>query len=127
MIFNERGFIMGWTISNIVADTRAKAVKVDIMRQMRDVKVLYVSNCALSTIFVAYCEKGEVRGIVVKATAKKSFYSSLREVTTKFIPLEMGPFDYACPKKFLDMITPPTVQEKYFLNWYLNACKYHGI
>lgn len=127
MIFNKRGFIMGWTISNIVADTRAKAVKVDIMRQMRDVKVLYVSNCALSTIFVAYCEKGEVHGIVVKATAKKSFYSSLREVTTKFIPLEMGPFDYACPKKFLDMITPPTVQEKYFLNWYLNACKYHGI
>lgn len=75
-------------------------------------KVLYVSNCALSTIFVAYCEKGEVRGIVVKATAKKSFYSSLREVTTKFIPLEMGPFDYACPKKFLDMITPPTSTRK---------------
>lgn len=127
MVFNKRGFIMGWTISNIVADTRAKAVKADIMYQLRDVKVLYVSNCALSTIFVAYCEKGEVRGIVVKATAKKSFYSSLREVATKFIPLEMGPFDYACPKKFLDMITPPTVQEKYFLNWYLNACKYHGI
>lgn len=127
MVFNKRGFIMGWTISNIVADTRAKAVKADIMYQLRDVKVLYVSNCALSTIFVAYCEKGEVRGIVVKATAKKSFYSSLREVTTKFIPLEMGPFDYACPKKFLDMIMPPTVQEKYFLNWYLNACKYHGI
>lgn len=127
MVFNKRGFIMGWTVSNIVADTRAKAVKADIMYQLRDVKVLYVSNCALSTIFVAYCEKGEVRGIVVKATAKKSFYSSLREVTTKFIPLEMGPFDYACPKKFLDMITPPTVQEKYFLNWYLNACKYHGI
>lgn len=96
MSFNERGFIMGWTVSNIVADTRAKAV-------------------------------GEVRGIVVKATAKKSLYSSLRKVATKFIPLEMGPFDYACPKKFLDMITPPTVQEKYFLNWYLNACKYHGI
>lgn len=127
MVFNKRGFIMCWTVSNIIADTRAKAVKADIMYQLRDVKVLYVSNCALSTIFVAYCEKGEVRGIVVKATAKKSFYSSLREVTTRFIPLEMGPFDYACPKKFLDMITPPTVQEKYFLNWYLNACKYHGI
>lgn len=127
MSFNERGFIMGWTVSNIVADTRAKAVKADILFQMSGDKVLYVSNCALSTIFVAYCEKGEVRGIVVKAIAKKSFYSSLREVTTKFIPLEMGPFDYACPKKFLDMITPPTVQEKYFLNWYLNACKYHGI
>lgn len=127
MSFNERGFIMGWTVSNIVADTRAKAVKADILFQMSGNKVIYVSNCALSTIFVAYCEKGEVRGIVVKATAKKSFYSSLREVTTKFIPLEMGPFDYACPKKFLDMTTPPTVQEKYFLNWYLNACKYHGI
>lgn len=127
MSFNERGFIMGWTVSNIVADTRAKAVKADILFQMSGNKVIYVSNCALSTIFVAYCEKGEVRGIVVKATAKQSFYSSLREVTTKFIPLEMGPFDYACPKKFLDMITPPTVQEKYFLNWYLNACKYHGI
>lgn len=127
MSFNERGFIMGWTVSNIVADTRAKAVKADILFQMSGSKVIYVSNCALSTIFVTYCEKGEVRGIVVKATAKKSFYSSLREVTTKFIPLEMGPFDYACPKKFLDMITPPTVQEKYFLNWYLNACKYHGI
>ena len=127
MSFNERGFIMGWTVSNIVADTRAKAVKADILFQMSGSKVIYVSNCALSTIFVAYREKGEVRGIVVKATAKKSFYSSLREVTTKFIPLEMGPFDYACPKKFLDMITPPTVQEKYFLNWYLNACKYHGI
>ena len=127
MSFNERCFIMGWTVSNIVADTRAKAVKADILFQMSGSKVIYVSNCALSTIFVAYCEKGEVRGIVVKATAKKSFYSSLREVTTKFIPLEMGPFDYACPKKFLDMITPPTVQEKYFLNWYLNACKYHGI
>lgn len=127
MSFNERGFIMVWTVSNIVADTRAKAVKADILFQMSGSKVLYVSNCALSTIFVAYCEKGEVRGIVVKATAKKIFYSSLREVTTKFIPLEMGPFDYACPKKFLDMITPPTVQEKYFLNWYLNACKYHGI
>lgn len=127
MIFNKRGFIMSWTVSNIVADTNAKAVKADIMRQLRDVKVLYVSNCALSTIFVAYCEKGEVRGIVVKAIAKKSFYSSLREVATKFFPLEMGSFDYACPKKFLDMITPPTVQEKYFLNWYLNACEYHGI
>lgn len=127
MSFNERGFIMGWTVSNIVADTRAKAVKADISFQMSGSKVLYVSNCALSTIFVAYCEKGEVRGIVVKATAKKSFYSSLREVTTKFIPLEMGPFDYACPKKFLDMITPPTVQEKYFLNWYLKACEYHGV
>lgn len=98
---------MCWTVSNIVADTRAKAVKADILFQMSGDKVLYVSNCALSTIFVAYCEKGEV--------------------TTRFIPLEMGPFDYACPKKFLDMITPPTVQEKYFLNWYLNACKYHGI
>mgnify|MGYP000000525367 FL=1 len=118
---------MGWTISNIVADTRAKAVKADILFQMSRNKVLYVSNCALSTIFVAYCEKGEVRGIVVKATAKKIFYSSLREVATKFVPLDMGPFDYACPKKFLDMITPPTVQEKYFLNWYLNACEYHGI
>jgi hypothetical protein len=96
MSFNERGFIMGWTVSNIVADTRARAVKADILFQMSGSKVLYVSNCALSTIFVAYCEKGEVRGIVVKATAKKSFYSSLREVTTKFIPLEMGPFDYAC-------------------------------
>lgn len=127
MSFNERGFIMGWTVSNIVADTRTKAVKADILFQMSGSKVLYVSNCALSTIFVAYCENGEVRGIVVKATAKKSFYSSLRKVTTKFIPLEMGPFDYACPKKFLDMITPPTVQEKYFLNWYLNACEYHGI
>lgn len=118
---------MSWTVSNIVADTNAKAVKADIMRQLRDVKVLYVSNCALSTIFVAYCEKGEVLGIVVKAIAKKSFYSSLREVATKFIPLEMGSFDYACPKKFIDMITPPTVQKKYFLNWYLNACNYHGI
>lgn len=127
MVFNKRGFIMGRTVSNIVADTRAKAVKAGILFQMSGNKVLYVSDCALSTIFVAYCEKGEVRGIVVKATAKKSFYSSLREVATKFIPLEMGPFDYACPKKFLDMITPPTVQEKYFLNWYLNACKYHGI
>lgn len=127
MSFNERGFIMGWTVSNIVADTRAKAVKAEILRHLQSTDVLYVSNCALSTIFVAYCEKGEVRGIVVKATAKKSFYSSLREVATKFIPLEMGPFEYACPKKFLDMITPPTVQEKYFLNWYLNACEYHGI
>lgn len=99
MVFNKRGFIMCWTVSNIVADTRAKAVKADILFQMSGDKVLYVSNCALSTIFVAYCEKGEVRGIVVKATAKKSFYSSLREVTTRFIPLEMGPFDYACPKK----------------------------
>lgn len=127
MVFNKRGFIMCWTVSNIVADTRAKAVKADILFQMSGDKVLYVSNCALSTIFVAYCEKGEVRGIVVKATATKSFYSSLRKVTTKFIPLDMGPFDYACPKKFLDMITPPTVQEKYFLNWYLKACEYHGI
>ena len=118
---------MSWTISNVVADTRAKAVKAEILRHLQGTDILYVSNCALSTIFVAYCEKGEVRGIVVKATAKKSFYSSLREVATKFIPLEMGPFDYACPKKFLDMITPPTVQEKYFLNFYLNACKYHGI
>lgn len=57
MSFNERGFIMGWTVSNIVADTRAKAVKADILFQMSGSKVLYVSNCALSTIFVAYCEK----------------------------------------------------------------------
>lgn len=71
MSFNERGFIMGWTVSNIVADTRAKAVKADILFQMSGSKVIYVSNCALSTIFVAYCEKGEVRGIVVKGYSKE--------------------------------------------------------
>ena len=76
---------MGWTVSNIVADTRSKAVKADILFQMSGSKIIYVSNCALSTIFVAYCEKGEVRGIVVKATAKKSFYSSLREVIVSLL------------------------------------------
>ena len=40
MVFNKRGFIMCWTVSNIVADTRAKAVKADILFQMSGDKVL---------------------------------------------------------------------------------------